>query len=196
MTKRGLQLGAQFRYLLGEPEDLFGVAAGEMNAEILPHDRVTGETRYALAWKHTEQFAPWLGGFFNINKVSDDNYFADFADRVAVTSQKTLPRDAGLVATSGPWSLLARVQSFQTLQDPNAPVIPPYNRLPQILGTFEETDWMGLTWSGMSEYAQFSQGALTPTGGRFVLYPSVAWNKRSSAWFFTARGSVHYRQYS
>ena len=58
MTKRGLQLGAQFRYLLGEPEDLFGVAAGEMNAEILPHDRVTGENRYALAWKHTEQFAP------------------------------------------------------------------------------------------------------------------------------------------
>jgi LPS-assembly protein len=43
MTKRGLQLGAQFRYLLGEPEDLFCVAAGEMNAEILPHDRATGE---------------------------------------------------------------------------------------------------------------------------------------------------------
>src|SRR2546429_6776313 len=110
-------------------------------------------------------------------------------------SQKTLPRDAGLVASHGPWSLLARAQSFQTLQDPNAPVIPPYNRLPQILGTFRETDWMGLTWSGMSEYAQFSQGALTPTGGRFVLYPSVAWNQRGAAWFFTARGSVNYRQY-
>ena len=48
-----------------------------------------------------------------------------------MTSQKTLPRDAGL-SRHRPWSLLARVQSFQTLQDPNAPVVPPYNRLPQI----------------------------------------------------------------
>src|SRR2546429_3819573 len=96
-------------------------------------------------------------------------------------SQKSLPRDVGLVASSGPWSLLARAQSFQTLQDPNAPVTPPYNRLPQILGTFRETDWMGLTWSGASEYADFAQGALTPTGSRFVVYPQVAWNQRGAA---------------
>src|SRR6476661_3095203 len=195
MTKRGLQLGAQFRYLLGEPEDLFGVAAGEMNAEILPHDRATGEDRYALAWKHTQQFAPWLGGFFNINKVSDDKYFADFADRIAVTSQKTLPRDAGLVATFGPWSLLARAQSFQTLQDPNAPVVPPYNRLPQILGSLSDTDWLGVTWSGNAEYARFTQDQLAPTGERAVLYPTAAWHRQGAAWFFTARAGVHLRDY-
>ena len=196
MTKRGLQLGAQFRYLLGEPEETFGVAAGEMNAEILPHDRATGEERYALAWKHTQQFAPWLGGFFNLNKVSDDKYFADFADRIAVTSQKTLPRDAGLVATFGPWSLLARAQSFQTLQDPNAPVVPPYNRLPQVLGSLSDTDWLGLTWSGNGEYARFTQDQLAPTGERFVLYPTAAFNRQGSYWFFTARAGVHMREYS
>ena len=196
MTKRGLQLGAQFRYLLGEPEDTFGVATGEMNAEILPHDRATGENRYALAWKHTQQFAPWLGGFFNVNKVSDDKYFADFADRIAVTSQKTLPRDAGLVATAGPWSLLARAQSFQTLQDPNAPVVPPYNRLPQILGTLSDTDWLGLTWSGNGEYARFTQDQLAPTGERFVLYPTAAFSRQGSYWFFTARAGVHMREYA
>src|SRR4029078_5975057 len=60
MTQRGLQLGGQFRYLLGADTSPFGVSAGEMNAEILPRDRVTEERRYALAWKHNEQFAPWL----------------------------------------------------------------------------------------------------------------------------------------
>jgi LPS-assembly protein len=194
MTKRGLQIGAQFRYLLGDPTAPLGQATGEMNVEGL-NDRVTGEPRYLLSIKHNEQFTPWLAGFVNATKVSDDTYFADLADRVAITSQKSLPRDVGLVASHGPWSLLARAQSFQTLQDPNAPVIPPYNRLPQILGTLRETDWLGLTWSGLSEYADFAQGALTPTGSRFVLYPSVAWNERSAAWFFTARGSVNYRQY-
>ena len=196
MTKRGLQLGVQFRYLLGDADaPPFGLAAGEMNAEILPHDRVTGDNRYALAWKHTEQFTPWLGGFFNLNKVSDDKYFADFADRISITSQKTLPREGGIVATSGPWSVLLRAQSFQTLQDPNAPVTPPYNRLPQVQGTLSDTDWLGLTWSGIGEYARFTQDQLAPTGERVVLYPTIAWSRQGAAWFFTARAGLHLREY-
>jgi len=196
MSKRGLMLGGQFRYLFGDGTPPLGQAIGEVNAEILPDDRVTHESRYFMQWKHNEQFAPWIAGFVNLNKVSDDTYFADFADRIAVTSQKSLVRDVGVLMSEGPWSLLARAQGFQTLQDPNSPpVIPPYNRLPQILGTLRETDWMGLSFSGMTEYAKFSQGALTPTGGRFVFFPSVAWNQRGAAWFFTARGSVNYRQY-
>ncbi len=195
MTKRGLMLGTEFRYLLGDGTAPFGTASGEMNAEILPHDRATGEDRYNLAWTHTEQFAPWLAGFWNLNKVSDDNYFADFADRIAITSQRSLPREAGLVATSGPWSVLAHVQSFQTLQDPNAPVLPPYNRLPQILGTLNDTDWLGLTWSGTAEYARFSQDALAPTGDRFVVNPTVAWTRQGAAWFFTARAGMNLREY-
>jgi LPS-assembly protein len=195
MTKRGLQIGAQFRYLLGDETPPFGVATGEMNAEFLPHDRATGENRYALAWRHNEQFTPWLGGFVNVNKVSDDKYFADFADRIAVTSQKTLPREAGLVATHGPWSFLARAQSFQTLQDPEAPVVPPYNRLPQVLASLSDTDWLGLTWSGNGEYARFTQDQLAPTGERFVLYPTAAFHRQGAAWFFTARAGVHMREY-
>jgi LPS-assembly protein len=196
MTKRGLQMGAQFRYLLGDDTSPLGVAVGEMNAEFLPHDRSTGENRYALAWKHNEQFAPWLGGFINLNKVSDDKYFADFADRIAVTSQKTLPREAGIVATHGPWSFLARAQSFQTLQDPEAPVVPPYNRLPQVLASLSDTDWLGLTWSGTGEYARFTQDQLAPTGERFVLYPTAAFHRQGAAWFFTARAGVHMREYT
>jgi LPS-assembly protein len=195
MTKRGLQLGAQFRYLLGDESAPLGVAAGEMNAEILPEDRVTGERRYALAWKHNEQFAPWLAGFFNVNKVSDDNYFADFADRISITSQRILPREAGLVATHGPWTVLARAQSFQTLQDPNAPVTPPYNRLPQVLAALNDTDWLGLTFSGNAEYARFTQDQLAPTGERVVLYPTAAFHRQGAAWFFTARTGVHMREY-
>jgi len=195
MTKRGLMIGTQFRYLLGDGTAPFGTANGEMNAEILPNDRQTGERRYALAWAHNEQFAPWLAGFWNVNRVSDDNYFADFADRIAITSQKTLPREAGLIGSHGPWTVTARVQSFQTLQDPNAPVVPPYNRVPQILGTLRETDWAGLTWSGNAEYARFAQEALVPTGERAVVYPTVAWMRQGSAWFFDVRGGIHMREY-
>jgi len=195
MTKRGLQLGGQFRYLLGDADSPFGQAAGEINAEFLPHDRVTDTNRYGMNWKHNEQFTPNLAGFLNLQKVSDDTYFADLADRIAVTSQRILPRDGGIVYSQGPWQFLARAQSYQTLQDPNAPVTPPYNRLPQLLATLSDTELYGLTWSGFSEYANFTQSALAPTGDRVVLYPTAAFNRRGSAWFFTARAGVHMRQY-
>src|SRR4029079_16908555 len=125
---------------------------------------------------------------------ADDKYVADFADRLAGPSQKTLPREAGLVATHGPWSFLARAQSFQTLQDPEAPVVPPYNRLPQVLASLSDTDRLGLTWSGTGEYARFTQDQLAPTGERFVLYPTAAFHRQGAAWFFTARGGVHMRE--
>jgi LPS-assembly protein len=194
MTKRGLQLGGQFRYLLGNADSPFGQAAGEVNAEFL-RDKETDSNRYGFNWKHNEQFAPWVAGFVNIQKVSDDAYFADLADRIAVTSQRTLPRDAGLIFSHGPWSFLTRVQSYQTLQDPNLPVTPPYNRLPQLLLSLADTDLGGITWSGFSEYARFTQAALAPTADRFILYPTAAFSRRGAAWFFTARAGVHMRQY-
>ena len=49
MTKRGFQLGGQFRYL-------FGDGAGGLDGEILPHDRQSGTDRYLMSWKHNESF--------------------------------------------------------------------------------------------------------------------------------------------
>jgi len=75
-------------------------------------------------------------------------------------------------------------------------VTPPYNRLPHVLGGLEETEWAGLNWSGIVDYARFTQPALTPTGDRYVFYPSAAWNRQGPYWFVTARGSVHMAQYN
>lgn len=190
MTKRGLQVGGQFRYLFGDPQPM----AGEVDAEVLPNDRVTDSTRYLLAWRHSQQFSPWLSGILNLNKVSDDTYFSDLADRIAVTSQTTLPRQAAAVANYGPFSVVAQVLSFQTLQDPTAPIIPPYNMLPQIMGTMADTEAFGLTFAGAAEYTQFRNPVLQE-GNRAVLYPQVTWSRQGPAWFFTARGSMHMRWY-
>jgi LPS-assembly protein len=191
MTKRGLQLGGQFRYLLGRDE---WQNAGEIDAQVLPDDRQTDTTRYALVWRHQQAMPNGFGAYVDLNKVSDDKYFADLADRIAITSQTTLPREAGITWSRGPWTALGRVQSFQVLQDPNAPIVPPYNRVPQIVGSLAETDWLGLTWSGFGEYARFRSDVLTQ-GDRAVLYPQVAWKIGTPGWFVTARTGVHMRRY-
>ena len=89
MTRRGLQMNDQFRYL-------FPNIAGETDVEVLD-DRVTGTTRYGLSWTHNENFTflPGLAGFLNLQKVSDNAYFTDLSDRLAITSQTNLPRDGG-----------------------------------------------------------------------------------------------------
>ncbi len=188
MTRRGLQVNGQFRYLTPE-------MTGEADAEILP-DRITGTNRYGLAWKHSQNFAfaPGLGAYANVQKVSDNTYFADLSDRLTITSQTNLPREVGLVYNRGPLSLLTRVQTFQTLQDPNQPITPPYFREPQVLLTMSPVEWHGLDFAANGEFVRFHQPALV-SGERMLLYPTVSWTRQGNAWFFTARTGLHFTHY-
>ena len=188
MTRRGLQLNGQFRYL-------FPDVLGEVDAEILP-DRITNTNRYGLTWKHNQAISqiPGLATYVNVQKVSDDAYFTDLSDRLIVTSQQTLPREAGLAYSRGPFSFLARVQSFQTLQDPNNPITPPYFREPQLLMTMNPVEWHGVDFAANGEYVRFRQPALV-NAERSVLYPTATWTTRGNAWFVTARAGLHLSHY-
>jgi LPS-assembly protein len=188
MTRRGLQINGQARYL-------FPDIVGEADAELLP-DRVTGTNRYLLSWKHNENFGflPGLAGYVNAQKVSDDAYFTDLSDRLVVTSQTTLPREAGFTYSRGPFSFLTRVQTFQTLQDPANPITPPYFREPQLLMTMSPVAWNGLNFEATGEYVRFRQPTLV-TGDRSVLYPTVTWSQHGNAWFFSARTGLHMTHY-
>ena len=193
MTKRGVQVAGEFRYLFN---DVAMPNQGQAFVEVLPDDRKTDTTRWLYSWRHNQQFTPWLAGYLNLNKVSDDKYFADLSERVAITSQSTLAREAGLVSSFGPLTVLARVEKFQTLQDENAPIVPPYNRLPQVLATLGEVERGGFTFSGIGEFARFDRPTTDATDGdRAVLYPQVEWRRQGSYWSFAARGSVHARHY-
>jgi len=195
MTNRGLQLGGQFRYLLGGPWSM----RGEFNGEYLPDDQQTGSSRYLMSWKHEQGLTPWMNAYVDATKVSDDNYFADLADRLAVTSQTTLSREAGIRMFQAPFSVLARVQNFQTLQDSGAYIQPPYNRAPQLLVSM--SDWMlpslrslDLSLSGFADYTRFTHIDLTQ-GDRFTLQPTIAWKKQELGWFATARAGIQQRNY-
>jgi LPS-assembly protein len=188
MTRRGLQLNTQGRYL-------FPDASGEVDAEGL-NDQITGTFRYGLAWKHNQTFEsiPGLSGYVNVQKVSDNAYFSDLSDRLVVTSQQELPRDVGLIYNHGPFGFLTRFQSFQTLQDPSAPITPPYFREPQFLMVMSPVPWNGLNFEATGEYVRFRQPTMV-TGDRAMLYPSVSWSQHGNSWFFTARTGLSMTHY-
>ena len=72
MTRRGLQVNGQFRYL-------FPDIAGETDVEVLP-DRITNTTRYGLPGRTTRtSVSARARRLPHLQKVSDDTYFADLS---------------------------------------------------------------------------------------------------------------------
>ncbi|MDA1034727.1 MAG: LPS assembly protein LptD, partial [Proteobacteria bacterium] len=103
MGKRGLQVGGQYRYMTDNSK-------GEANAEFLNNDYMTNEQRYLLNLKHKHNFTNNFSGFYNYQKVSDNDYFADMSSLVSKTSRVVLPQEFGLDYTFSGWNSGLRVQ--------------------------------------------------------------------------------------
>ena len=71
----------------------------------------------------------------NLRRVSDDDFWRDFSRDVSsgaqVVRQRLLPGDALFPWGLGDMSMRLRTLKWQTLQDASAPIVPPYDRLPQ-----------------------------------------------------------------
>ena len=125
MTKRGLQVGGEFRYL--EPH-----YSGELFGELLPSDRITGTTRHRFQLSHRQHFDARWSGALDYEKVSDNSYFSDLSSLVGKTSQVNLPQQVSAHYNGGWWQANGLMQTFQTLQDPAALIVEPYSRMPQL----------------------------------------------------------------
>ncbi|MBI1174205.1 MAG: LPS assembly protein LptD [Sideroxydans sp.] len=187
MTKRGLLLSNEFRYL--EPN-----YAGEAHVDVLPGDRLANRTRSYLALKHAQNLGGGFSGSVNFNRVSDDAYFRDLSSSVTGTSQVNLLREGVLNYGGSWWNAAARVQSYQTLQDPAAPVGVPYRRLPQLsVDAQHGVDKGALSFSG--EFVDFRHPTAV-NGQRLVLYPSVSYPLVSDpAYYLTPKIGLHNTTY-
>jgi LPS-assembly protein len=173
MTRRGLQLGGEFRYL--EPNYV-----GDARAEYMADDRVkSGEERHAYFLRHNQTLPyGWFGGL-SMQRVSDDTYFTDLSTQVTKTSQVQLPNDfslgrGGSWGAAGGYALNALAQRYQTLQpDPLQPVTPPYDRLPQVTLTASRADTANSDIDFIGQYTTFHHPTLT-SGTRLVAYPNVS----------------------
>ncbi len=185
MTKRGFQLKDQTRYL--QPS-----YAGELKLEYLPDDRELQRSRSGVSWQHTQTFRPGLTGAVDYNRVSDNAYFVDLASQVKQVSQRTLPRDA-YVNYAG---AQVRVQTWQTLQDPLAPIVPPYDRLPQVTYSRGTTGIGPLNGNfGTAEFVRFRHESLIE-GSRYSVNPSAAIPFAGPGWFVTPKAGLRYMGYS
>ncbi|HYD57589.1 MAG TPA: LPS-assembly protein LptD [Burkholderiales bacterium] len=192
MTKRGSMLKNEFRYLNRK-------FVGETRFELLPRDEDADIRRFGISAQHMHNFTPYLTAQLDYNRVSDDLYFVDLASQVRQSSTGNLPQDLYLTysgALSGAsYVAQARVQRFQTLQDPNAPVVPPYHRLPQLNFTGTANDVGGLFDTTLpAEYVLFSHETLV-RGSRLSATPTVSMPVLAPGYYFTPKAGLRYAQY-
>jgi LPS-assembly protein len=193
MARRGFQLKNHLRYL-GAPY------AGELRYEYLPDDPVFGGPRTGTSWQHMQNFGRDFIGQVDYNRVSDERYFVDLASQVKQVSLGNLPQDAFLTKTgalpgAGQYTGLLRVQRFQTLQDPLAPIVPPYHRVPQLNASAAYNDIAGRV-DGLlpAEYVRFVHPTLIE-GARATLAPTLAAPHLAPGWFVTPKAGLRYVGY-
>jgi LPS-assembly protein len=192
MSRRGAQLKTVLRYL-ERPYN------GQLRVEYLPEDRLFEGDRYGVSLQHSHNFFPGLAGQVDYNRVSDDRYFVDLATQVRQVSVSNLPQDAyltygGAVGRVG-LGMQARVQRFQTLQDPAAPITPPYHRVPQLNFSSYVNDLGGLLDASLpAEFVHFSHPSLVE-GSRLALQPTFAAPRLAPGWFITPKVGVRHVGY-
>jgi len=207
MSKRGIDMGAEFRYL--QPD-----YTGRVRGSFMPSDRLRGEDRWSYTLQHNQSLTDALnrlggrggaGLSLNLNRVSDDDYWRDFPRASATLTQRLLPNDAVATWSQGNWYASAGAYTWQTLQDIDAPITPPYDRVPSLALTYSRSDlgWADKTGSlAMTLYGEYTRFESNPlltgqsNGERAMAVATFSRRFQTPGWFIEPRARLHSTQYT
>ena len=197
LQNRGVQLGGEFRYL----DRQYG---GILSAEVLPSDKVTQTDRWSFGIKHNQLLSPGLVAYTDYSRVSDNGYVDDLGRTLNGVVTRQFNQEAGVRYVFGPWSVLTRVQQFQTLQpDLNNPIIVPYQREPQVNVRYVKNNWNGFNMLVETDATRFTYPGIFNSldrryqqGDRAYVTSSVARPFIDPGYYITPKVTVRSTQYS
>jgi LPS-assembly protein len=188
LTDRGLQLGAEFRYL-------YSHSNGIAQAEYLPNDNKYDDNRYLFAFDHQTLFRGGWRNLIDFTQVSDPQYFEDLGGSISLASITHLNRSALFDYYGENWSMLARVQDYQTIDQAIAPVDEPYRRLPQVrVSGYWPRGLLGLDYRLDTELVNFDRD-VGDTGWRLNVVPGVVVPFERPGWFIKPGVRLDYTAY-
>ncbi len=198
LTRRGLNLGTEFRYL---ERDYNGTA----RLDLMPSDRLRSRSRWGLSSSHSgtlQTGLPSIGAVsvnLALNRVSDNDYWRDFPRASSSLTQRLLANDASIGWSSGAWSLSSRALKWQTLQQTGSVITPPYDRLPQINGRYSRVNQNGFDYNvelDTTRFASVSALTLQPNAQRSYALAQVSRPFVTPSTFFIPKLQFHSSAYS
>jgi LPS-assembly protein len=189
LTERGLQVGAEFRYLSTR-------SGGRAIVEYLPDDSLFGDDRQMVNFEHRTLFENGWRNLVDFTEISDNQYFEDLGGSLSISSITHLNRSLLLDYQSDRWSLLGLVQDYQTIDEAIAPLDEPYRRLPQLRASgFWPDSLVGTTLSFDSELVYFDRD-IGVTGWRVNAAPQIELPIVKPGWFVVPGVALDYTSYS
>lgn len=187
MTRRGDMLTTNFRYL--SPS-----YSGTATLAYLPDDAITRTDRYSINLQHQQNFGSGFGAYVNYARVSDANVTTDLNASTAtlVNGQDSFQQEAGATYNNDSWSVLARVQRWQSFS-----TAPPYNRDPELDVKYAKYDLGGFDFGAEADATRFSISTADSTeGSRFTFNPFVSYGLSGPGWFITPKFQWHFDSYN
>lgn len=199
MAKRGVMLMTEYRYLFEQGD-------GQIDLEYMPSDSESDRSyRGIFGVQHRQEYHAGRGRLdIDYAHVSDNRYFEDFGTNLSVSSTRFLDQRAETRYRGDWWRLMARVQSFQTVDRDIPGQNRPFKRLPQVrFDTHLPFRNRALNFHFGSEAVYFTRrdvgipGSLADvTGARFDLMPAVSYPMRTLSSFVEPKVGLRYTQYS
>ncbi len=203
MSKRGIELGGEYRYLERDYR-------GRLRGTFMPGDALRQRDRWSYALEHGGGLSTGLAAIgsvglsLNLNRVSDNNFWRDFPRIGVAVPQRLLTNDAVVSWGQGYFTSSIRALKWQTLQDPLSPIVPPYDRLPQVAAAYTRVNVpiagvKGFDWSLLGDFTRFSANRLLTkqpnSGDRAVGIAQISHPWIAPGGFITPKLQLHATTY-
>ena len=175
MSKRGLMLGGEFRYLGRR-------STGRIEGAFLADDDVTGEDRGLVRWQHFTALNRHWHATANLQDVSDRGYFRDFGSNFGENNLVLLDRSVALNGRGRTWSTSLSVEDWQAANPAVLPGSEPFTRLPRLRAQWSQPTLPWLDAGIDAEAVRFDHDE-RPGGRRLDLRPHLRLSFGGASWF-------------
>ncbi|HXG28590.1 MAG TPA: LPS-assembly protein LptD [Nevskiales bacterium] len=190
MTRRGLQMIGDFRYLTRGSE-------GELAAEYLPSDdEEGGDTRHYTLWRHRALLSRNWALHVDYANVSDEEYFEDLDNTIGSSARNYLNRNARLhYQTAGGWlTFRGLMQDFQSLDRTLFSGNEPHALQPQLQLDLRSPETWPVQPGISTEFVRFVH-SVGEEGSRIDVRPSLALSLDYLAWYLKSEAAYRYTRY-
>jgi LPS-assembly protein len=189
MTKRGVDIGAQFRYL-------FPNSHGQLDLHYLPNDRVRDRDRALQVFSDSSRIAAGWNFNTSIQHASDDYYFDDLGENQQDIARTVLQQRADLTHGSANWYFRTRLQGFQILNPHIPQSSSPYRLLPQItLNGHSPGLNPNLDYNLHTELTRFQRSGRI-NALRYDLSPDISYTFGTSGYYLTPKARFDVSRYN
>jgi LPS-assembly protein len=192
---RGPMLAGEFRYLLPG-------SSGQLNVQYVPNDhgdsdglaKTQGKARYLIDFSDTTRLWKGWNLIGSYNHASDSGYLYDYGNALSHTAVYSLASNAAIIGSGNWWNASFGGTIYQNTNPFATDATLPYQQLPYARFSM---DVPVLPWLefGMDDSAVAFRKTGRVEGQREDLYPYLAGDFGTSAWFVRPRLAYRYTAY-